>query len=111
MATFEIISTATTERDASTFNAQLEQHLANLGLEGVSIERRKPNPSTMDLGTILAIAASSPVLVEIVKAISVCLTKTPTARISVKTEKGEFLLENVSSRDLVRLSKAFAQLQ
>jgi len=94
--------------EADQLAGELEQLLREVS-PGVDINRRRPDPSAMSVGSVLVLVLGTPAAVVLARAIGDWLRRTGT-RIRI-TKDGEVLGENLASGDMPKLVAALGKRQ
>ena len=106
---FEGISTA----EANMYAAELQPLLQNAVKEDGNIKRAQAASNTEDFGASLVIGIlSTPAVIKLIEELGKYLTKRRSGKITLKTDKGEIVAENLGSNDVADLTdKWMNQLQ
>jgi hypothetical protein len=97
---FEGISKA----DANKYATELKPLLRNATKEA-NIKTRQADENSQDFGATLVIGIlSAPAVIKLVEEITAYLIKRRSGKITIKTDKGEIVAENLGSNDLATLT-------
>ena len=91
--------------DATRYASELRESLLEAN-PYASVEQRRDDPNSQDLGTTLVLVFGSQFAVAIAQGIRSWLAKRDSARLTIKTPKGTILLENVNAKDAAEITKA-----
>src|SRR3712207_1802750 len=103
---FEGASTA----DANRYAAELRELLLDAD-PTVRAAQRRDRPETQDFGATLVLVLGAPAAVAVAKGIESWLAKRNTARLTVTTDTGQVILENVGARDAAAIIDKFLNSQ
>jgi hypothetical protein len=99
---FEGISTA----EANMYAAELQPLLQKAAKEDANIKRAQAANNTQDFGASLVIAIlGTPAVVKLIEEIGKYLQKRRSGKITLKTDKGEIIAENLGSNDVADLTE------
>ena len=87
--------------EANRMAGELQAHLNGVSPE-IEATRKRADPQSMDLGTIIGIVASSGAVLELTRALSVWLKQRSSASITIR-ENGEVIATGVTSRDAMKI--------
>ncbi len=97
--TFDSLSLA----DANRYAEELEADLSRAATD-VQVQRERANPQSMDLGSTLLLALTTPsVVVAVANIIRDFLKRRPNAAVTIETPKGKLSLTGFTSEDAAKL--------
>ncbi len=100
IVTFEHVSAA----DASRYAGELRQVLLDASPD-LEVQRRRDNPETQDIGTTLILILGTPAAAAATTAIGNWLARRNRASITITTDNGEMVVQNISSKNAYELAK------
>lgn len=101
LITFEEIAPA----EASRYADELRDDLLNAGAK--KVERRRSDPRAQDFGTTLVLVLGTPAAVAVATALGNWLGRRHGSKLTIRMPDGEIILENVSSKDAMKVVEYF----
>lgn len=91
-------------REAQIYAEELRQMLLDTSPD-ISVDRRRDDPRTQDAGSTLVLILGAPAVVAIARAVGNWLTLRRQAGITIKTDAGEIVATNLTSKDALTLAE------
>lgn len=92
------------EAEANHYAEELRHALLD-ATPDLSVQRKRPNPLTMDAGTILQIVLNASAITAAVTAISNWLQLRSKASLTIETADQKIIAQNIRSKDAARLAE------
>jgi hypothetical protein len=94
----------TSGAEANHYASELKDILLDVSPD-VSVEQRRDTTLTQDLGTTLVLLLGTSSMAAIAKALGNWLQLRRSAQVTVKTEQGEIIGKNLTSKDALKLAE------
>ena len=92
--------------DANRYAEELRDTLRGAAPE-IEVERRRADTNAQDFGASLVLVLGTPAVIVLAKAFRDWINRREDAKVSIKTPRGEILIENVTARDAHKILELF----